>query len=714
MQSSRDFRQSRQLESEEDGKNWLIHRLYLRQEYEECMELIEEVMTSSQGLSEYPIYVKALILRHYGKVEQSLQLFQAISCLNPGNKENIKQIGRSLLLLGKHANAIKIFKEVLTQEKAEDWRVHLNIGTCFTFLKQFDNAIQSFQRANAISRHDTTFLQLANVYMIQNDYKNAIITYQEALEFSPDNPKLLSGLGLAYLRNGESFAAFDHLGNSLTHDPLDPKTILAAGSIIQDNGDMDVALVKYRVAAVQTPHSAPLWNNIGMCFYGKQQFVAAIACLKRSLYLDPFEWITLYNLGLVHLQTEQFASAFHFFSASINMKGDFPSSYMYLGIALSNLKDFDNSCSAFEKAIEMERNHLFHLNYAIVLQKNDEMEQAKTHLEIFDELFSALDAETQNSDPDSLVYGKMNDEREKLWRQICRQFYFQNDALAQQILRQFEICKTDDTVISVETPMEKLSIVQENCKALGLENSSDPMHKNAMEQIIERYELIKNQIRSEYHQNLATHRYEEFHKLLLQRQSTNYCLDDKVLLVREKEAFIRLYDSHHEKMSKITNFLRQYMDTLGSHPFLLGLKQVIQWNLESSNIVGWRCKEIHVYHRHFINLWLIVVSDAVFLESAGKTFAADSVDLLINSLNFGHYELTKVATEKSEPRNRVWLMDPYLSDQDMRDLLHLFPPKYRLEGRPSGDKYMTGLFRMNLIGLCDEPQPFFQRWCVLL
>lgn len=355
MQSSRDFRQSRQSESEEDGKNWLIHRLYLRQEYEECMELIEEVMTSSQGLSEYPIYVKALILRHYGKVEQSLQLFQAISCLNPGNKDNIKQIGRSLLLLGKHANAIKIFNDVLTLEKAEDWRVHLNIGTCFTFLKQFDNAIQSFQRANAISRHDTTFLQLANVYMIQNDYKNAISTYQEALEFSPDNPKLLSGLGLAYLRNGESFAAFDHLGNSLTHDPLDPKTILAAGSIIQDNGDMDVALVKYRVAAVQTPHSAPLWNNIGMCFYGKQQFVAAIACLKRSLYLDPFEWITLYNLGLVHLQTEQFASAFHFLSASINMKGDFSSSYMYLGIALSNLKDFDNSCSAFEKAIEMER-----------------------------------------------------------------------------------------------------------------------------------------------------------------------------------------------------------------------------------------------------------------------------------------------------------------------------------------------------------------------
>ncbi len=26
-----------------------------------------------------------------------------------------------------------------------------------------------------------------------------------------------------------------------------------------------------------------------MCFFGKQRYVAAIACLKKALYLDPFE-----------------------------------------------------------------------------------------------------------------------------------------------------------------------------------------------------------------------------------------------------------------------------------------------------------------------------------------------------------------------------------------------------------------------------------------
>ena len=47
------------------------------------------------------------------------------------------------------------------------------------------------------------------------------------------------------------------------------------------------------------------------------RFVAAIACLKRALYLDPFEWIISYNLGLVHLNTGQYASAFHYFSTSV-------------------------------------------------------------------------------------------------------------------------------------------------------------------------------------------------------------------------------------------------------------------------------------------------------------------------------------------------------------------------------------------------------------
>eukprot|EP00878_Enallax_costatus_P022358 GHUV01023715.1.p2 GENE.GHUV01023715.1~~GHUV01023715.1.p2 ORF type:complete len:149 (-),score=36.85 GHUV01023715.1:1958-2404(-) len=92
---------------------------------------------------------------------------------------------------------------------------------------------------------------------------------------------------------------------------------------MQDHQDMDVALVKYRVAAATCPNSPQLWNNIGMCFFGKQKYIAAIASLKRALYLGPFEWLIAYNLGLVHLATGQAASAFHYLSTAVNLKPEF-------------------------------------------------------------------------------------------------------------------------------------------------------------------------------------------------------------------------------------------------------------------------------------------------------------------------------------------------------------------------------------------------------
>ncbi|ETV65422.1 hypothetical protein H257_17847 [Aphanomyces astaci] len=396
-------RPAHRLEPPLTAKNYLLHKLYLRQEYAECLKLIEDMLKEHQGLCEYPIYVKALIMQHSGRIQESLQLFQAATCLNPDNKDNLKQVGRSLYLLGKHKAAIEVYEETKKLAGPEDWEIHHNIGLCHMYLKSYDLAIESFQSANNIHRHDTTFLQLGKVHTLREDFKAAISVYLEALEFSPENPELLTTVGLLYLRIGENFRAFDYLGNSMTHDPRNAKTILAAGSIIQDHGDMDVALVKYRVAAAQTPNSAQLWNNIGMCFFGKQRFVAAVASLKRALYLDPFEWITSYNLGLVHLNTGQYASAFHYFSAAINLKPDFASSYMYLAITLGRLDDFENACSAYEKAIEMDADHLFHLNYAVTLLNNDEIERAKVQFDKFDAIFNTLDEATQSSDPEVMA-----------------------------------------------------------------------------------------------------------------------------------------------------------------------------------------------------------------------------------------------------------------------------------------------------------------------
>ena len=95
------------------------------------------------------------------------------------------------------------------------------------------------------------------------------------------------------------------LKDALKLEHKDPRTILAIGSLIQDQGFEDKALQKYAVSAHYNPNSAELWNNIGMAYFGKGKYVAAIACLKKAQYLEPFKWSISYNLGLIHLNTQQ-------------------------------------------------------------------------------------------------------------------------------------------------------------------------------------------------------------------------------------------------------------------------------------------------------------------------------------------------------------------------------------------------------------------------
>ena len=49
---------------------------------------------------------------------------------------------------------------------------------------------------------------------------------------------------------------------------------------MQQHGDFDVALSKYKVAACNTPESPQLWNNIGMCYYGKKKYVAVSGAMQ--------------------------------------------------------------------------------------------------------------------------------------------------------------------------------------------------------------------------------------------------------------------------------------------------------------------------------------------------------------------------------------------------------------------------------------------------
>ncbi|ELU12061.1 hypothetical protein CAPTEDRAFT_94608, partial [Capitella teleta] len=368
-----------------ERRNWLIHLHFVRKEYDTCKVIVKEQLAETNGMCEYAVYVQALILRQEGRIQESLELFQTCTLLNPQSVDNLKQVARSLFLLARHKAAIDVYNEAAKMTEG-DWEISHNKGVCYMYLKNPEQAKVCLKEAISFNRNELSYIMLGKVYLAEKDIHMAIDVYKRAVEFSPENGEVLTTLGLLYMQTGQFQKAFEHLGNALTYDPCNVKAILAAGSMMQHHGDFDVALTKYRVAAAETPESPPLWNNIGMCFFGKKKYVAAISCLKRANYLAPFDWKILYNLGLVHLSMQQYASAFHFLSAAINLRPKIPALFMLLAVALTHLDDPDNAREAYEQAAAMDgdKDPMVHLNYAVFLYNQGDRRGAQKQFNSFE------------------------------------------------------------------------------------------------------------------------------------------------------------------------------------------------------------------------------------------------------------------------------------------------------------------------------------------
>ena len=112
-----------------ERRNWLIHAHYVRQEFETCKVIIRSQLEETHGMCEYANYVQGLICRQEGKIQESLEMFQICNILNPNSADHIKQMARSLFLLGRHKVAIDAYKQAeIRSATTDDWCVAIKIS----------------------------------------------------------------------------------------------------------------------------------------------------------------------------------------------------------------------------------------------------------------------------------------------------------------------------------------------------------------------------------------------------------------------------------------------------------------------------------------------------------------------------------------------------------------------------------------------------------
>ncbi|XP_075169371.1 Bardet-Biedl syndrome 4 [Haematobia irritans] len=346
--------------------DWLLHIYFARRDFPRCKRLIERELYRHLN-PEYLYFVKGLIEREEGNNIEALRNLQKAMDLNSKNIEIYKEIGKTLFIMGRYNQSLAIFRDAEDLSTRLDHEIFHFIGELLLrsaasrnqaemVHKEEQEAKAYFQKAVQTGKKIESFQRLAEILRKEKQYHKAIEVLDSCLLLSPENTDVLTEIGVLYLKLNETQKAFDRLLEVIQFDRNCLRGLMAFGAILQSRNDIDAALGKYKEIAAIQPDIAELWNNIGLCFFKKQKLIVGISSLRKAIWLSPLNYNALYNLSLIYITAQQYASAFHTLAAAINLRKDNADCYMLLGICLRKLEDFDNAYIAFERASAISLN----------------------------------------------------------------------------------------------------------------------------------------------------------------------------------------------------------------------------------------------------------------------------------------------------------------------------------------------------------------------
>ena len=174
-----------------DKYNWLLHTMYGRGEYDR----IQQFIRVQSYKNSYMTYIQALVHRQEGRIVEALDQFQTCVVENP-SLVNIKQVAKSLALLGRYRVAIDAYKEALTRTTT-DWEIFHNLGLCYMQLREFSEAKQYLLQALQISEiQEASYLALGKVHMLEGERDEAEAVFERGARRNPESPALFTQIGL--------------------------------------------------------------------------------------------------------------------------------------------------------------------------------------------------------------------------------------------------------------------------------------------------------------------------------------------------------------------------------------------------------------------------------------------------------------------------------------------------------------------------------------
>lgn len=287
-------------------------------------------------------------------------------------KENLRKVylskGKECINAGMHQEAVSLLLEAISIFPDEP-ELHNSLGTAYTEAKQFQKAINEYNKAlqinpafaiaksNLASCYNNLGVQYAKMEM----WDRAIVEYNYALRIMPDMTEANKNISTAYWDK-------------------------ASG--LSKAGRNKAAIEAYKNFLKYKPNSKEAYNNLGAVYFRTDDYESAVAAFEAALRIDPKDngfrdnlAIAHHKHGIVLMGEEAIPQAIAAFEKGLKIAPNNAGLYRSMAQAHQRLGQWQDVEFYIGKAEEIEPNSEATLKMvaAINIQRGNQLLQAKKY-----------------------------------------------------------------------------------------------------------------------------------------------------------------------------------------------------------------------------------------------------------------------------------------------------------------------------------------------
>ena len=315
-----------------------------------CHSFYDVVMTVNNPQK---TFVSAQNFHKQGKLDDAFKLYKELHKLIPHEIIFINLLAQVSLEKNKHLDGIEWLKKSLNVNPNQ-FLVHLNLGTAYFELSQFEEALKHFEASIQIEPQ----YALAHYNKGQTEknlarYQDALKSYNRAIQLNPQYAEAMNGIGRVYYAlklHDEELEAYQH---ALIANPRYVEACFNLGVTYAELKKWDEAIPYYEKAAHIHPNYEQAYNNLGVALEAMQRYDEAIVAYQKAISIKPKYPEAYNNMAVAYHNQYQYKKAEEAYQQAIKYKLDYSEAYCHLGNLYTDLKEWNKALDAYHQAIKI-------------------------------------------------------------------------------------------------------------------------------------------------------------------------------------------------------------------------------------------------------------------------------------------------------------------------------------------------------------------------